>query len=110
MRYQFDRSGRHRLTSVGGASTNDLGEFRMFALAPGDYYLMATFHNDAGDTNDRSVYAPIYYPGTADPNLAQRLTVAVGQTVGDLSLMLLPVRTVRISGTAVDWEGRPTPG
>src|SRR5205085_419254 len=78
--------------------------------APGEYYLLATLHSESSDTNDRSAYAPIYYPGTADPNVAQRLTVAVGQTVGDLSLTLLPVRTVRISGMAVDSEGRPTPG
>jgi hypothetical protein len=110
MRYQFDRHGRRRLAHVGGTTTNDLGEFRLFALAPGEYYVLATFHMEPGDTNDRSVYAPIYYPGTADPNLAQRLTVAIGQTVGDLSLTLLPVRTVRITGTAVDSEGRPIPG
>jgi uncharacterized protein (DUF2141 family) len=110
MRYRFDRNGRRRLTSVGGASTNDLGEFRIFALAPGEYCLSATLHNELGDTNERSAYAPIYYPGTPDPELAGRLTVATGQTVSDLSFTLLPVRTVRVSGTAVDSEGRPLPG
>jgi hypothetical protein len=109
MRYQF-RNGRRRLTAVGGASTNDLGEFRIFALAPGEYFLSATLHNEQGETNDRSAYAPIYYPGTPDPELAGRLTVATGQTVSDLSFTLLPVRTVRVSGTAVDSEDRPLPG
>jgi hypothetical protein len=42
--------------------------------------------------------------------LAERLTVVSGQTVTDLSLTLLPVRTVRVSGTAVDSNGRPLPG
>src|SRR5204863_6603936 len=67
MRYQFDHHGRRRLAHVGGATTNDLGEFRIFALAPGEYCLLATFQSDrGGDTNDRSVYAPVYYPGTTD--------------------------------------------
>ena len=110
MRYQFDERGRRRLISAGGAATNDLGEFRIFALAPGDYYVSATFPSEFGDSNDRAAYAPIYYPGTAEVDLAERLTVASGQTVTDLSLTLLPVRTARVSGTAVDSEGRPMPG
>jgi hypothetical protein len=110
MRYQFDARGRRRLTPAGGATTNDLGEFRIFALAPADYYLSVTFPDEFGDSNDRAAYAPIYYPGTPDPDLAERLTVVSGQTVTDLSLTLLPVRTVRVSGTAVDSNGRPLPG
>jgi hypothetical protein len=42
--------------------------------------------------------------------LAQRLTVAVGQTVTDLTLSLLPIRTARVSGTAVDSQGHPLQG
>jgi protocatechuate 3,4-dioxygenase beta subunit len=110
MRYQFDARGRRRLTAVGGATTNDLGEFRIFGLAPGDYYLSAAFPGEFGNSNDRTAYAPIYYPATADPELAERLTVASGQTVSDLLVTLLPVRTVRLSGTAADSEGRPMPG
>ena len=110
MRYHFDERGRRRLIPAGGATTNDLGEFRIFALAPGDYYLSATYPGEFGDSNDRAAYAPIYYPGTPEVDLAERLTVASGQTVTDLSLTLLPVRTVRVSGTAVDSEGRPMPG
>jgi carboxypeptidase family protein len=110
MRYQFDDRGRRRLTPAGGAATNDLGEFRIFALAPGEYYLSVTYNGEFGDSNDRAAYAPIYYPGTADLELAERLTVAAGQTIADLSLTLLPVPTVRVSGTAVDSDGRPMPG
>jgi hypothetical protein len=110
MRFQFDDRGRRRLIPVGGATTNDLGEFRIFALTPGDYYLSATFPEQFGESNDRAAYAPIYYPGTPELDLAERLTVASGQTVTGLSLALSTVRTVRISGTAVDSEGRPMPG
>jgi hypothetical protein len=104
--------GTRRLVQAGRAGmTNDIGEFRLFALPPGDYYVTATLRNNQiGDTNDRSGYAPTYYPGTADAASAQRLTVAIGQTVTDLTLSLLPIRTARVSGTAVDSQGHPLQG
>jgi hypothetical protein len=105
-------SGTRRLVPVGRAATsNDIGEFRLFELPPGDYYVVATRRNNQiGNPNDRLGYAPTYYPGTADVDSAQRLTVAVGQTTTDLSLSLLLIRTVRVSGTAVDSQGRPMHG
>jgi hypothetical protein len=104
--------GTRRLMQAGRAGmTNDIGEFRLFALPPGEYYVTATLRNNQiGDTNDRSGYAPTYYPGTADIASAQRLTVAVGQSVTDLSLSLLSIRTARVSGTAVNSQGHPLQG
>jgi hypothetical protein len=110
MHYRFDDRGRRRLSSASGVTTNDLGEFRIFALPPGEYYLSATFPADFGQSNDRVAYAPIYYPATPDIDQADRITVASGQTVSDLLLTLSPVRTVHVSGTAVDADGRPMPG
>jgi 5-hydroxyisourate hydrolase-like protein (transthyretin family) len=110
MRYQFDRKGRRRLAPVGNATTNDLGEFRIFGLVPGDYFLSAMFAGEFGDSRDRTAYAPIFYPGTTDPDLAERLVLTSGQTLSDLVLTLVPVRTVRVTGTAVDADGRPLPG
>ena len=105
--------GTRRLTQAGRVgTTNDIGEFRLFALPAGDYYVSATLRNNnvAADNNDRSGYAPTYYPGTADIASAQRLTVAFGQTVTDLSMSLLPTRTARVSGTAVNSLGEPLRG
>jgi hypothetical protein len=38
------------------------------------------------------------------------LTVGLGQTISDLTLSLLPIRTSRVSGNAVDSQGRPLRG
>jgi hypothetical protein len=110
-------SGGQRSLIPGGrpGTTNDVGEFRVFALAPGDYYLSATLRNNNGgnndaDNGDRTGYAPTYYPGTPDVGAAQRLTVAYGQTIGDITLTLLAVRTARISGTVVDSNDQPMRG
>src|SRR5207248_1961743 len=41
LRYRYNQ-GRKQLMPFGGASTNDLGEYRIFSLPPGRYYLSAT--------------------------------------------------------------------
>lgn len=111
-RYQ-NVGGRRRLVPSGRpAQTNDIGEFRLFAIPPGQYYLSATLRNmfGMGDSDDRSGYAPTYFPGTGNVSEAQKVTVGLGQIVSDLNMSLLPTRTSRITGTAVDSQGRPMMG
>jgi len=107
-------SGRRRLVSAGrSASTNDIGEFRLFAIPPGQYYLAATLRNmnsPMESTDDRSGYAPTYFPNTPNIAEAQRITLAVGQTLTDLNMSLIPTKLARISGTAVDSQGRAVGG
>ena len=112
MRLQY-MSGDRRMMPAGGrpASTNDLGDYRIFGLAPGQYFVSATLRSlMGGESDDRSGYAPTYYPGTGNAAEAQRITVAAGQTVNGMNLTLLPVRTSRISGRAVDADGKPLVG
>ena len=111
MRYQYAQGRRQLLTAGRIGSTNDIGEFRLYALPPGQYVISATYRtvnfglNEI--SNDRSGYAPTYYPGTANATEAQRVTLAVGQRLSDLNIALSPTRLARISGTAVDSEGKP---
>ena len=112
LRYQFAQ-GRRRLSNAGRTGvTNDIGEFRIFGLAPGQYYLSATLRNaQMGiETDDRSGYAPTYYPGSPNAETAQKITVGIGQTVSDLTMTLTPTRTARVTGTALDSQGKPFPG
>ncbi len=111
LRYQF-MNGERRLAPAGARSvSNDIGEFRLFGLAPGDYIVSASLQSFAfGDTDDRSAYAATYYPGTPNPSQAQRITIAPGQTVGDLTLGLQPARAMKISGVALDASGKPMAG
>lgn len=108
MRYQFNQ-GRRRLMPTGRSSTtNDIGEFRIFGLPPGQYYVSATLRNFmAGESDDRSGYAPTYYPGTPNVAEAQRVSVGLGQTMTDINLALVATRTAKVGGTAVDSQGRP---
>ncbi len=63
----------------------------------------------AVDSAARTVtgYAATYFPGTGNVAGAQRLTVGAGQTLAGIDLSLLPIRTARITGVALDDRGRP---
>jgi hypothetical protein len=110
-RYQYSQ-GRRRLAPSGRpAMTNDIGEYRLFGLPPGQYYLSATFRTGPmADSDDRSGYAPTFYPGTPNAAEAQRISIGIGQTLNEMNLTLVPARTVRVSGTALDSSGKPFSG
>ena len=111
-RYQ-NIGGQRRLVPAGRmGTTNDIGEYRIFAIPPGQYYLSATLRpmGMMGDSDDRTGYAATYFPGTANIAESQRITVGLGQALSDMNMSLLPTRTSRVSGTAVDSQGRPMAG
>jgi hypothetical protein len=113
-RQQF-LNGQRRLLPSGSASTNDIGEYRIFGLAPGQYYVSAAAPQGsigangvpAEGTEARSGYAPTFYPGTAEIASAQKLTVGTAQTLSEINIGLLSTRLATISGVATDSQGRP---
>jgi carboxypeptidase family protein len=107
MRYA---QGRRRLMPSGRfGSTNDIGEFRLYGLSPGQYYISATMRNMSfgADSDERVGYAPTYFPGTANPSEAQRVRIDLGQSLSDLNITLVTTRTAKVSGTVADSQGRP---
>ena len=124
MRMQFT-NGKRRLVPAGrNGTTNDLGQFRIYGLPPGEYYVSATLRNmssmvmdllggGAGGptgSNQNSGYAATYYPGTPTPGEAQRISLAVGQELASVDIQLQPVRLAKITGTAVGSDGKPMTG
>jgi protocatechuate 3,4-dioxygenase beta subunit len=112
LRYQVVQGSR-RLTPTGVVDqSDDTGAFRLFGLTPGDYYLSATLRALPVDdpTSDAAGYAPTYYPGTGNVAEAQRISLAIGQELSNISFALLPVRTVRVSGQVIDSTGKPLTG
>ena len=111
LRYRYV-NGRRRLIPAGRVeSTDDGGNFRLFGLAPGDYYLSATLQDFwMHDSDMQSGYAPTYYPGTSSPQQAEKISLGVAAEASGIVLSLLPVRTAKVSGTATDSQGRPMAG
>jgi len=117
MRYSFVR-GKRQMVAPGYGSTDDLGEYRVFRLEPGKYYLSATYRprNNMMMTQDRNPaesanegYAPTYFPGTNDPTNATAIEVSGGALLGGVDLTLRKTRTVRIRGHVVNPAGEGLP-
>ncbi len=112
--------GRKReLTAAGNASTNDLGEYRMFGLAPDSYYVQANRHEfgsmpvspePASDKPEQG-YVATWYPGTLDVSTAPRVTVKGGAELRGVDIRMVKSRVVRIHGTIISAEtGKPATG
>jgi hypothetical protein len=91
-------------------STDDMGEFRLFGIPPGQYYLSAKWRAFNQNSEDKTAYAPMYFPGTDNPAQAQRITLTAGQQLSDIVMALKPMRATRISGTATSSDGRTSSG
>src|SRR5262249_2992774 len=122
------------------AQTNDLGQYRIYGLPPGDYYVSATFRSGdatimdlaggaggggmaftasvagpgggAGPSasNSNSGYAPTYFPGTINGADAQKLMLVVGQEAQNTDFALLPVRLAKVTGSVISSDGKPMDG
>jgi protocatechuate 3,4-dioxygenase beta subunit len=91
------------------AQTNDLGEFRLFGLAAGDIYVQATSRTDFGRSmSPRStIQLATYFPGTAEVVGAMPITVAAGQTSGDITITMISAPAFQVAGIVSDEGGRP---
>lgn len=117
MEYSAWPPGQRRLQQVSGGQSNDLGEYRIFGLRPGRYFLYAQYPQQDGtaDNSDENggdqAYAPYFYPGTAEPSAAQRLVVRTGEDLSGIDFTLLPVPAVRVRGQVLNARtGQPPQG
>ena len=107
-------NGKRRLTSAGINSTNDLGEYRLFGLPPGRYFIAATYHPGAahggfdedfdynGAETLKENYVLTYYPGTYDSTKAQSITVKAGEEIPSMDFMMRPTAVYRVRGRVVN--------
>jgi carboxypeptidase family protein len=94
-----------------GVRTNDLGEFRVFGLSPGEYSLLATPQPFSLATAQvaATMQPSTYYPGVIDPAAAEVLTIAAGQTL-TIELRLVAAMTYTVTGVVLDESGAPMAG
>jgi hypothetical protein len=101
MDYKYTASGR-QLVSRGIAISNDLGEYRIYDLPHGRYYLKAGSTESMGGGAAGEQYGALYYPGTADSAAAAPIEIAPGQTVEGIDLSLHPTRIANIRGRVMN--------
>jgi protocatechuate 3,4-dioxygenase beta subunit len=109
--YQYER-GQRQLTEVTGEGTNDLGEFRLFGLAPGRYYLSVSWNQMMGmsSTSEQSPgsdsagaisYTRTYYPSATSASGAQPIDLQPGSQIRGVEMVLLKTRTVSVRGRVI---------
>ena len=116
-RYQYSSNGQRKLTRTQAAQTNDLGEFRVFGLMPGEYLVSANLRQRpslAEATGGQVVqgvagYVQTYYPGTPNAIEAQPVVLGLGEEA-TVPFSLFVGHLARISGTMTDSSGRPAAG
>jgi hypothetical protein len=118
-----------KVVSFGGRSglidtTDDLGQFRLYGLEPGEYNIVANWPGGSaasvivtGVTRnpiDWSALAgtetvPTYYPGTNDPDRAQTISLGPGEERA-VQFTVIRARLAQISGIALMAGGQPAAG
>ena len=135
MRYQY-LQGERRLSPAGAGQTDDKGQYRVWGLMPGEYYVNAIargggpggpFGGQGGPggggrggrfggpgtgpavpaEQDQVNYAPTYYPGVPSVGEARPVNVGLSQEVLDISFNMQLVRVSRISGIVSNPDGTP---
>jgi carboxypeptidase family protein len=101
LKYSFHR-GKRQLEQIDGGTTNDLGEYRLFGLSPGKYYLSATAEGMGSEEYGDQAYAPTYFPRASNPAGATAIEVRPGSLLRGVDFVLLRTRSVRVRGRVVD--------
>lgn len=100
--------GRQQMGRVGGAATNDIGEFRIANLTPGRYVLAATYRGGffgpgrlASGEEPPETYFPTFYPSATDPAAAVSIEVGAGQEISGIQIRLQKGHVYRVQGRVV---------
>jgi hypothetical protein len=118
LRYSYDPQGQRSYQSVGAAKTNDRGEYRIYWITPGRYYLMAGSPAssspllammtmlDGNTTNANEIPVTLgyaFYPGVADFGSAGVIDLQPGADLDSMNMTLSPKPpTFRIRGRVID--------
>lgn len=102
-------NGKRVLIGSAGVQSNDRGEYRLYNLAPGSYYLQATVRNNMSGfvMNNEETRGPrppqgfvsTYYPNVRDAASSAPLQVKPGEELSHTDIRLLPemLYTVRVN-------------
>jgi hypothetical protein len=101
----------------GGATTNDLGEYRVYGLAPGEYVVVATPGEGGGGflrmarrmmgsgnrgqttaDGQREAAGKTYFAGVTEASRATRLQVKAGEEISGIDITIQTVRVYAVRG------------
>jgi hypothetical protein len=100
--------GRRTLSNEITVVTNDLGEYRLFGLRPGRYFISAIYRPgqrlEPGEDDEdapgagKSGYVQTYYPNSTDPAKRIAITIRTGDEISSTDFLLEPTTVYSIRG------------
>ena len=101
--------GKRTLYTETTVPTNDLGEYRLFGLRPGRYFVSAKYRPGEHLIGKESVeeteedsgpqgYVPTFYPGSPDPTKAVALAIKAAEEIPSVEILLRPLEVFKIKG------------
>jgi hypothetical protein len=100
--------GRRTLSNEITVVTNDLGEYRLFGLRPGRYFISAIYRPgqrlEPGEDDEdapgagKSGYVQTYYPNSTDPAKGIAITIRTGDEISSTDFLLEPTTVYSIRG------------
>ncbi|HEX6323749.1 MAG TPA: carboxypeptidase-like regulatory domain-containing protein [Vicinamibacterales bacterium] len=99
---------RRELIPVAEIITDDRGEYRLFGLPPGQYYITAVdpAFLSTGDHEGPLVYAPTFYPGVVSPDGAARITLEPGAPRENIDFPLSIIKPARVRGRIASYDNQ----
>jgi protocatechuate 3,4-dioxygenase beta subunit len=105
LRETYDK-GKRSLFAGASVQSNDLGEYRLFGLAPGRYFVSARLESwrhgvNEGEEQAQSSsqgYAKMYYPGVPDRSRASTIAIKSGEEIPSTEILMRQVLVYHIRG------------
>ena len=88
------------------ATSNALGEYRLFALQPGAYYVYTTSPLSTEPLLQDYAYPRTFAPATLDSATATLITIEGAQTTNGIDITVAPIRRATVSGRLIDASGK----
>lgn len=113
LRAVYGPSGQRTFQTAGGDRTDDRGEYRVFWVTPGRYYVAVNSASPArafailggaGSPNEvvERTYPATYYPGTIDVSQASVIEVDPGVEINSIDVTLAQQNLFHVRGWIVD--------
>lgn len=118
LRSTYDQNGKRTLQPTTSAKTNDLGEYRVYYVPPGRYFvsalaaapsfdaILAAATNPTGGANTNEVVAPgyvqTYFPNTTDYTRAATIEVLPGSEVSAIHFTMVRQQRFHVKGRVTD--------
>jgi|tagenome__1003787_1003787.scaffolds.fasta_scaffold20989340_6 protocatechuate 3,4-dioxygenase beta subunit len=98
--------GKRNLVMGANAQSDDRGEYRLFGLPPGRYFISARYGNwerGIGESEEQTQqssqgYAKMFYPGTPDRTKATPIVVKAGEEIPSVEILMPQVSVYHVRG------------